>query len=145
MRLNSNKLKRLTYGSNRQAQRDSAIADAITLGLDAEAAAREAYKLRISWHGYMGAQHDLESLRAMGFKPSKVRAGTGTVLDDDTLESLYQGFLRIVDDQDFIHTQDPHYYVSQHLADRELTVWEVKQVFKYIEKQVVARPSPRAG
>jgi hypothetical protein len=133
-RYNEGKLQRLTYGRNQQAQRSAAIVQALRQGLDVRRAAQRAFKLRTSWHEYMDAQHDLESLRTMGFRPSKVRAGT--VLDDDSLERLYQGFLRVLSNEEFIHTADPAYWVAHHLADRQLTPWEVKQVFRYIEKQM---------
>lgn len=138
MSFNTNKLQRLAFGRNLTAVRDTVIAGALSLGLDAKVAAEQAIRLRISWHGYMDVQHDLENLRAMGFRPSKVRAGTGTVLADATLDQLYQGFLHLLNDEGFTHTTDPYYYVAHHLADRELTPWEVKQVFTHIERHVAA-------
>jgi hypothetical protein len=117
---------------------DAALADVINGALDAQAAARRRHALRKAWHPHMMAQYDLGTLREMGFRPAK--PFVGEVLSKEQLERLYQGFLRLLNEEEFVHTQDYYYYVQHHIAERELTQWQVDKLFSYIENKLNTRP-----
>jgi hypothetical protein len=114
----------------------SAMAAALRRGVAPAAGARRERALRTAWHAYMDVERTLETLEAEGFKRRK--AEVGPTLGDQELEQLYQGFLRLVADEEVIHTQDPYYYIAHHIAERTLTPFEVQQLLKIIEKRIAA-------
>lgn len=136
------KAKSLPGGAARDDTESRALASALLEGHSAAGRAARKRALRTPWSELMEETYSANQLMAMGFRPVKAQLSERTLTDEDCAR-LYAGLQRLLTLDEFIHTQDPYYYVSHHIAERTLTTTECQRLFKYIKRQLTAASASR--
>lgn len=129
----------LRGGAAREGKEMRALANALLSGYTAGPAARKR-ALRTPWSDDMEEKYSANQLIAMGFRPVKARLSEQSLTDEDCAR-LFAGLQRLLTLDEFVHTQDPYYYVAHHIAERTLTTRECRRLFRYIERQLAAAPA----
>lgn len=82
--------------------------------------------IRRAWRDDMLVRHTVEDMEQLGFRPKRGFGESSKDWTAEDLQKLHQGMVRLVQEQEQIHTRDPYYWVAHYILEDRYSVRAVK-------------------
>lgn len=97
-------------------------------------AAATAPSTRRAHHPYMREEHDLTSMKAMGFVQAG-KSSAGSAWSEGEVDTMLQCLADLHSGAEAVHVQDPSYFLAHHGLLRQKTTAQVRALLQYTDRK----------